>query len=174
MLQVNVAQLFREPVGSTRLLKIEEKTFQTDDLQVRALRGDILLTRLRGELLVQGQLKGEVTLECSRCLEPYTETLILDLEAIFRPAVAIGTDKPLPPPEDDTVFHIDEKHVLDLYEVIREEIILSLPMQPVCRFDCAGLCPICGKNLNEGPCEGHAEQIDARLAVLAKLLTPEA
>jgi uncharacterized protein len=84
--------------------------------------------------------------------------------------VAILTGEPLPPPEDDAVYMIDGHHEIDLAEAVREHVLLNLPLRPLCRPDCAGLCPVCGKNLNQGPCGGHDEQADERLAVLATLL----
>jgi uncharacterized protein len=96
----------------------------------------------------------------------------MEIEIEFQPSVAILTGEPLSPPEDDSVYMIDGHHVVDLDEAVREQVLLNLPMRALCSTDCAGLCPICGKNLNEGPCEGHGEELDERLAVLAALLGP--
>lgn len=170
MFKLNVAQLLLSPVGTTRSYEFEEELFRADELEVRNLRGSVLLTRLREDILLQGQLDGDVVLECSRCLDPYTEHLHMELELQFQPSVAVLTGEALPPPEDDSVYLIDGHHILDLAGPIREQIILNQPMRPLCRPDCAGLCPTCGKNLNEGPCAGHAEEVDQRLAVLAALL----
>jgi uncharacterized protein len=60
--------------------------------------------------------------------------------------------------------------VLDLTEVVRQAIFLAIPMSPVCRADCAGLCPQCGQNLNEGQCHCVSEVVDPRLEVLKQLL----
>lgn len=173
MLKFNVAQLLLAPVGTTRSYDIEEETFQADELEVRGLHGHILLTRLREDILLQGTLDAEVTLECSRCLEPYVQPLHMELELEFQPSVAVATGEPLPLPEDDTIFVIDSRHILDLTDAIREQVILNLPMRPLCREECLGLCPICGQNLNEGPCPGHSEEVDDRLAVLGRLLNLE-
>ncbi len=173
MLRYNVAQLLRNPVGATRAYEIAEESFQADELQVRGLRGKVLLTKLSENVLLQGYLDGEAQLECGRCLEPYVQPLHMELELEFQPSVAVLTGEPLPPPEDDSIFMIDGQHMLDLEEAVREQVLLSLPMRPLCRPDCAGLCPVCGKNLNEGPCGGHDQEVDERLAVLARLLSPE-
>jgi uncharacterized protein len=173
MLRYNVAQLLRTAVGTTRTYEVAEETFQADDLVVRNLHGRILLTKLQENILLQGRLDGEVMLECSRCLESYVQPLHMELELEFQPSVAVLTGEPLPPPEDDSIYLIDGHHMLDLEEPIREHVLLNLPMRPLCRPDCAGLCPICGQNLNEGPCPGHDQEVDERLAVLATLLSPE-
>lgn len=173
MLQFNLALLLRSPIGTTQDLEIAEEVFWADELEVRHLHGRILVTRLRENLLLQGQLQAEVTLECARCLESYLQPLRMEIELQFQPSVAILTGEMLPLPEDDSIYLLDGHHVLDLHEAIREQVLLNLPMRPLCRSDCAGLCPVCGKNLNEGPCGGHEEQVDARLAVLAGLLRPD-
>ncbi len=173
MMRYNVATLLRSPVGTTRAYEIAEEEFQADDLLVRSLRGKVLLTRLRENVLLQGALDGTVTLECGRCLEPYEQPLHMEMEVVFQPSVAILTGEPLPPPEDDSVYMIDGHHIVDLDEAVREQVLLNLPIRPLCRPDCAGLCPICGQNLNLGPCPGHGEQTDERLAVLAALLEPK-
>ncbi len=173
MLRYNMAQVLRSPIGTTRMLEIEEEVFWADELEVHHLHGRLLLTRLREDLLLQGWLEGEVILECGRCLEPYTQLLHMDVEIEFQPSISILTGELLPPPEDDSIYLLDGHHILDLTEPIREQVLLNLPMRPLCREDCAGLCPICGKNLNEGPCEGHPEEVDERLAGLSSLLFPD-
>jgi uncharacterized protein len=170
MIRYNVATLLRSSIGTTRSYEIAEEKFVADEVRVTGLHGKVTFTRLRDNLLLQGWLEGEATLECGRCLEPYVQPLHMELEVEFQPSVAISTGEPLPPPEDDSVYMIDGHHVADLDEAVREQVLLSLPMRPLCKPDCAGLCPVCGKNLNEGPCEGHGKEVDERLAVLATLL----
>jgi uncharacterized protein len=72
-------------------------------------------------------------------------------------------------PATDPIYFIDEGW-LDLRKPLREQILLAMPMHLLCRPDCKGLCPNCGQNLNEGPCQCSTENIDPRLAVLKKLL----
>ena len=173
MMRFNVATLLQSPIGTTRSYDIAEDEFVSDELKVTGLHGQVTFTRLRENLLLQGRLEGIATLECGRCLEPYVQPLHMDVELEFQPSVAILTGEPLPPPEDDSVYMIDGHHIVDLDDAVREQVLLSLPMRPLCKPDCAGLCAVCGKNLNEGPCGGHGEQVDERLAVLAALLAPE-
>ena len=71
-------------------------------------------------------------------------------------------------PPDSPTIGVDVH--LDLGPEVREDFLLSIPMHAVCRPDCKGLCPQCGANWNEGPCDCREEQIDPRLAVLAQLL----
>ena len=72
--------------------------------------------------------------------------------------------------QGELIFPIGANGVLDLTEALREQILLALPMQPLCRADCQGLCVQCGKNLNEGTCDCVQDTIDPRLVKLKELL----
>ena len=65
---------------------------------------------------------------------------------------------------------IDERHIIDFAEAIRQYAVLGIPMKPLCSDQCAGLCPTCGQNLNQGPCECPKAEIDPRWSELLKLL----
>ena len=73
------------------------------------------------------------------------------------------------PPLPEAEYAVEDTGFLDLAPLLREEAILAIPMDALCRPDCAGLCPECGKNLNEGPCDCQPEEIDPRLEALRKL-----
>jgi uncharacterized protein len=90
-------------------------------------------------------------------------------EERFYPTVDVVTGIPLPPVDEDDVFFIDDHHLVDLTEAVRQQVLLDIPMVTLCNEDCAGLCPQCGKDLNPGPCECEPE-VDTRLSVLSKLL----
>jgi uncharacterized protein len=83
----------------------------------------------------------------------------------------VETGVPVPPPEnDDLSFPIDHNHVLDLREAIRQNLLLAMPIKTLCKEDCAGLCPECGKDWNEGPCDCEAMVDDDRFSALRQLL----
>jgi uncharacterized protein len=73
---------------------------------------------------------------------------------------------PLPLPDEPGCFTIDERHILDLTEAIRQYTLLAIPMKPVCKTNCAGLCPNCGHNLNYGPCNCPPQEVDPRWSKL--------
>ena len=173
MLSFNIAQLLHEPIGTKRSYTIEEEIFRIEGLALENLRGEVCLTRLRGEILIQGWAEGKVVLKCSRCLEAYTQSLHVELEIEFASSTPATVDESPPDAGTDSHYLIDEYHILDLSEPTREAFILNSPMQPLCRLDCAGLCPICGENLNTGSCPGHAKEMDERLAILASLLSTD-
>nr|PZN44722.1 MAG: DUF177 domain-containing protein [Bacillota bacterium] len=125
--------------------------------------------------LVQFRLQGEVELACGRCLQPYRFSVHLTFAEEFRTGpVAVGSAE-LEAADDGSTFVVVADGLIPVAEVVRQHLLLALPMKPLCRPDCAGLCPGCGVNLNEEPCRCEPEAGDPRLAVLRKLLdNPEA
>ena len=170
-MRFNVAQLLKEPTGSTRRHHIVADIGGIDE-EIKALRpleGEIKFTRTADGILVMGKLQTAVELTCDRCLEPFTVTIEIALQEEFHPTIDVITGVSLHNTGEEATM-IDESHTLDLTEVVRQNLLLALPMHPLCRPDCAGLCPQCGQNLNEGPCGCQSPPGDPRLAVLKELL----
>jgi uncharacterized protein len=113
-----------------------------------------------------GHLRTELELPCSRCLEPYRFLVDSDFDQRYLPAAAASTDPDREVQEDDleTSYYSDDQ--IDLGELMREQFYLALPMKPLCRDDCRGLCPQCGTNLNTGTCDCSPVWEDPRLAAL--------
>jgi uncharacterized protein len=129
------------------------------------------LTNVEGLVAVTGVLEGTVIRECVRCLKEYEDPLAFSVRAAFVPE---PKSTPRHPKRVDS-RKINTKNVeaeqeeepddqyqyqgnqLELAPMLREHIILSAPMQPLCNDDCLGLCPRCRKNLNEGPCQCSEE-----------------
>jgi uncharacterized protein len=99
----------------------------------------------------------------------------LDLEEEFHPVVHLN-DVPLDDvaeEEQDEALLIDDHHILDLREVVRQGLWLAVPMEALCRPDCAGLCPHCGGNRNLGECQCVETNLDPRWAALQVLLSSD-
>ena len=158
MLKYNVALLLKPEVGATLELDVDEVHQTLGDLKVDYVRGRLLLTRTTRGVLATGTFHTALQTECVRCLEPFSLELQVPMEEMFSFTSA-----------SDPTYFIDESW-LDLRQPLREQILLTLPMHRVCRPDCKGLCPTCGRNLNEGPCSCNIEDIDPRLAALKNLL----
>lgn len=177
-MQFNVAQFLKESPGASRRYDLlADVSFIEEEVKaVRPLSGSVEFMRSSGGILVTGQLETEVEVVCSRCLEPFLLPIKVKLEEEFRPTVDVVTGAKLKKTasgvsisDEDKATLIDEHHVLDLSEVVRQDILLAIPMRPLCRPNCAGMCPHCGHNLNEGPCGCREEAIDPRWAVLGRL-----
>lgn len=176
-MQYNVAQLLKGPIGAERRYAMREEIQGLDpELEpVSPLVGSVTLLRTSQGILVTGRLRTMLRMACHRCLEPMIGEVVLDLEEEFHPAAHFAEaslDK-VPEEDYDEALLIDEHHVLDLSEVIRQELWLFSPMEALCRPDCAGLCPECGGNRNLGECRCAETAIDPRWAVLQSLLSDE-
>lgn len=171
-MQFNVAQLLKGPIGGIRQYSLaEEAPALRQELPLtQPLVGTVRFLRTSRGVLTEVDLTTEVRLECSRCLEVFESPLHVHFQEEFQPTIDIATGMPLPLPEDGFSFTIDDRHILDLTEATRQYLLLSLPLQPLCRPDCAGLCPECGQNRNLGPCGCAPAVGDPRLAVLGELL----
>ena len=170
-MRLNVSQLLKAPIGTTRdYNKMNEVIDIAGEGNNCRVYSDIGLLRTHRGILAKATLAIETGLTCSRCLTLFHCPLSLNIEEEYVPVLDIITGAPLPPPEDPGSFAIDEHHILDLIEAIRQYALLATPMKPLCREDCAGLCPNCGQNLNQGPCDCPAQAIDPRWSKLSKLL----
>jgi uncharacterized protein len=140
-------------------------------------RVDVARSHLTGELLREGagiSFAGEIdtvaTLICSRCLESYPLSLDLHFDLLYTTAPEAGGRETRLNEEQVTLTHFDGERI-DLSDLLIEQIYLGLPLKPLCKSDCRGLCPRCGTNRNVAPCtcqEKRAE--DPRLLALKKLL----
>jgi uncharacterized protein len=120
-----------------------------------------------------GTARTELELSCSRCLEPFRLPVDAVFELRFLPAseMADGEEREVQDEDLDTSYYRDD--TIDLNELLREQFYLSLPMKPLCREDCKGLCPQCGTNWNTGTCTCTTEWEDPRLAALKGLAKGE-
>lgn len=174
-LQFNVSQLLREPSGATRSYELDDDISDlTDQVQVTApLRGTVQFTRTSDGILVEGDLETSVQVLCSRCAIDFVQPVRIEMEEEFRPTYDVVTGLRIVYDESielDDATMIDERHMLDLSEVMRQNLIVSVPPFPTCKPDCAGLCPHCGQDLNEGTCNCLADSTDSRWSVLQDLL----
>ena len=172
-MRFNVAQLLKSPAGASREYDLNDDISGVDeDLEiVKPLVGKLNFLRTGTGILVTGHASTEARLTSRRCLAPVNVPIVVSLEEEFHPSIDLvtGTVLPLQDGEDEAT-RTDWYHILDLTEVVRQNLLLSLPMSALCRTDCRGLCPDCGANLNEGPCGCQHEEVDPRLAVLQGLL----
>ena len=167
-MQINVSQLLREPIGSLRDYQVNEVA-DIGNGKGSLVQGEARLLRTQRSILSSCALSTDVELTCSRCLSLFRYPLTLKFEEEYLPTVDAVSGAPLPLPEEAGAFTIDEHHVLDLTEAVRQYALLAVPMKPLCRQDCAGLCPNCGHNLNQGRCDCPQPGTDPRWSELMKL-----
>lgn len=159
VLKLQVGYLLNENVGESRDTEFDVPHLLVDnDMLLDYLRGTIHLSRNSRGILVQGTLQTSFKGECTRCLTDAQIELTLPVEELY-----------VSPPEPDADFVVPETGILDLSPLIREEVIVQTPITVLCRPDCAGLCPECGQNRNDGPCACDQDAIDPRFAALKEL-----
>ena len=134
---------------------------------------NLTLHKRGDEIVILGKASGIVSEECSRCLKRNDRKFAVEFE-VFCDKIGAHKDRPEPSEEaGETYFVHHDGKVLDLGPVVREAVVLSMPMKALCREDCRGLCPICGVNLNEQTCGCAASKPGARWSALAKLKKEE-
>ena len=155
MKRINVAQQLKEPIGAIRVYKVSE----TDAINGCKVEGELKLVRTDKGILVTGDLATVKKLTCSRCLEMAEYPLSLSLSEEFVSILDVSHDAHLPAPEG--LFTFDSNCEICVDDAINQYATMLLPMKPLCRSDCKGLCTRCGFNLNSGDC-GCLSAVDTR------------
>jgi uncharacterized protein len=136
----------------------------------KPIKVDLTVSKSKDQLICRGTITAPVKLECSRCLLKFDEGQSADLDFVIDlSGVSEGTGS-----EEDGFFVADPASsyfVLD--DLVREAIILSLPLKPLCSEECKGLCPVCGTDLNRTPCHCVIVKTDPRWDKLKGLLKKE-
>jgi uncharacterized protein len=118
-----------------------------------------------------GGVNTTLELGCSRCLEPFTWPVDAAFDLRYQPRSANTGEGEREVEQDDLTTAFYENDEIDLGQLMREQFYLSLPMKPLCREDCKGLCPQCGTNLNRATCSCQRDWDDPRFAALRVLKT---
>ena len=121
------------------------------------------------DIRLKGQFTGEFEVPCARCVEPVTIPLSAEFDLIFRPAGADAEapERSITAPETEIGYY--QKDSLWLEDVLREQVLLSLPVRTLCKEDCKGLCPRCGVNRNSQTCNCEEGPSDPRWEALSGL-----
>jgi len=132
------------------------------------VRGEVALERVNDLVTLRGKLKARVVLACHRCLDEYTVPIEMAFSQVLVADESKTGGRDPQKEEEQEVSQFDGIHI-PLGEIFREQILLQLPMQALCREDCRGLCPGCGADLNREACRCQATVKTSPFAVLKKL-----
>jgi uncharacterized protein len=161
-LRINVGFIVNQAIGYSRDFSIEIPDYSfSDSLDVRNLAFDILISRTTEGLLVQVNGHALLELECGYCLESFWHNLSFDFVEMFTFRSHAVEDTELILPDDLQI---------DLAPLLTEYLYLDIPINPMCKSNCQGLCPICGENQNTSTCNHGEDNVDPRLSVLKTLL----
>lgn len=167
---VDLLSVTDEPLPFDFGIAPDEIDLETDGVRVT---GEI---RFKGELSknaaktdVKGTITAPLEIDCTRCLTPVRRTLEVAFQADFVGKELFPNSRETHLESSDLDTDVLEGNELDLSQMAREQILLNLPEQVLCREDCKGICPTCGKDLNEGECQCREDEIDPRWAALKDL-----
>ena len=133
------------------------------------ITGLVHLSKHGHDILVRGSLSGHLELACGRCLESFAAPAAIDFDLLLvpSPATASAAEEELSRTDLDLDYYTGE--IVDLESLLREQIILMMPLKPLCDEACKGLCPHCGANLNRKTCVCKTDHVNSPFALLAKL-----
>lgn len=169
-MKIHLQRVRREPFRFAETLDVSPKMLERDEvLAIGPVEWSGKVVWADPGYYLTGRLEYDQTLSCDRCLEPITERRLSDVE------VLLLVDAPRPmsgehelSEEDLGILHLDDE-VFDTWPLVVEQLQLDVPMKPVCRPDCKGLCPVCGADRNAGDCGCDTRTVDPRWAALEKL-----
>lgn len=156
-----MSQQLKATIGSTRAYQVDDIVDITGDNGSR-VNGKVKLTRTNRSVIVTSSLQADITLNCNRCLNKCRCSVAFDIEEEYFPTINVLSGLPIAIPDEPGCFLVDEHHIIDLTEAIRQYALMAIPMKVLCRPECAGLCPLCGHNLNFGPCGCYYKNTDPR------------
>lgn len=140
--------------------------------QMEPLEVNATAELLEGQIRVEGSFETKMELVCARCLEPVAEEVSSTFDLFYAP-LPKGADlikhREDRLKDDDTDIGFYEGDGLFLADVLKEQVLLALPIKAICQSDCRGLCPNCGANLNHEECRCETHATDPRLASLARI-----
>ncbi|MCC6147785.1 MAG: DUF177 domain-containing protein [Anaerolineaceae bacterium] len=147
-LRINVGFLINQPIGVSRDMQFDfpELCLQPD-LDLQNFKGSVRITRTPQGLLVQGNFDATLNSECVRCLAEFLQPLSVAFSELYAFKFKAVTESNLILPEDGNI---------DLGPLVREYLLLEMPLRPLCKANCKGLCVVCGADLNEGLCEHNS------------------
>jgi uncharacterized protein len=169
-MHINVSQLMKEPSGARRSVEVDESVSLESDVERIRVRGTVGLMRTDLGVWVSASLRSEIRCVCSRCLDELAQPIGIDIEEEFLPVdePATGSSGGV-----EGNLSIDDHHILDLADAIREYATLNTPMKPMCSSECLGICLRCGVNLNDVSCVCGEAQRDSRWDALLELTSAD-
>jgi len=177
-MEFKVSELEREPIDFDLELPpgavdLGEEATQIGQMAASGLAEVLHEHRGPGEVVpdirLRGKFSGKFEVPCARCVEPVEIPLAADFDLIFRPSAADAeaTERSITAPETEIGYYLKDSLLLE--DVLREQVLLSLPVRTLCKPDCKGLCPRCGVNRNSQPCSCDVGPSDPRWQALSGL-----
>jgi uncharacterized protein len=170
MMRLDLRDVLRE-AGASLSCPFDADLAELDDLVLTSpVRGEVKAVNSRKYIVVSGEVATTVQLQCSRCLRSFDHPVHAQLEALCELSYFDDLLAGQPVEEEEEVARVFDMTSLDLEELIRQAVLLELPIQPLHDPTCKGLCPGCGRDLNQEVCVCEKKDVDPRWNQLAALL----
>lgn len=165
---LDIRELEQNPIRFEQTLPQGAIRFDSDIVQLTPIRVSGLADYRSAteEIRVQGRIQVAVQLECDRCLDPLREEIDQQFDLTYVPDSQERAGSEIEIKEGDSNIGFYKGPGLELNDILSEQIYLALPMQHLCRPDCQGICPVCGKNRNEIVCQCQTTLVDDRWSAL--------
>jgi uncharacterized protein len=167
---LNVKEMERRKVRFDEAFQPGRIDFSGEDLvqasPLQATGSAELLPESDGEVHIEGRYSVEMTAQCDRCLQTARFPLEAGFDLYYRPTSVLAREEEVEIEEGETEIGFYVGGGLELEDILREQVLLALPMQRICGEDCKGICPVCGKNRNEAACDCSVERADVHWGAL--------
>jgi len=158
-------------IGDEGLDVAFEETIETGEVKLLSpVKASFHIDKVNEEILVKGDLSALLEMECSRCLKQFEEERDVKVNVVFHPLEELRGEEKHEIKDDELDMGFYRGDELDLKDLLREQILLTVPMKPLCSEGCRGICPWCGADMNIVNCTCEKKGLDQRLTVLKKLL----
>ena len=151
-------------------LDLELSETVESDVICSPITARLKIVKIGSEIMVAGEMRADATLQCSRCLKEFLSNLSVPVDVVYHPLTELKGDErhEIATKELDLDFYSGEE--MDIAALLKEQILLNLPMKPLCGEFCKGICLKCGKDLNINRCTCDEQDADTRGEVLKRLL----
>lgn len=167
-MKIDLANIAETP-GARACYAISEHLAPSEGVSTKGpVVGEITAENIGPLLLLRGRLRAVLVLTCARCLGEAEQSVEIDVEEEFASEYTSADVDTID--RDEPEASAISEYILDVSELVRQQVMLTVPMGFVCSPDCRGLCPSCGQNLNQGPCECRLQSTDSRWGKLSELL----
>src|ERR1017187_7896474 len=170
---LSVKELELRKIRFDETFQPRQSDFRGEDLEqsspLHASGSAEVLAHSDGEVRIQGRFTVEMAAQCDRCLGSAHFPLDGSFDLFYRPVSVVAHEEEVEIGEDEVEIGFYEGAGLELEDILREQVLLALPMQRTCSEDCRGICPACGRNRNETACDCRTESSDERWGALRKL-----
>lgn len=134
------------------------------------IKGFLKIDKIGTEVSIKGLENADVEQQCSRCLNTFITNIKTQINVVYHPVVDIGKEEHYELKGDELNTGFYKGDMLDTDDLLIEQMLLNIPMKPLCSPGCKGICPKCGIDLNIKQCNCVVSEVDSRLAVLKQLL----